>query len=170
MNGKGLFDATAAVALIAALAPPSSAEQSRVQISYVNPERFADVQMGSFDTENSRNAILGQIRKYLEDNAARRFKEGETLSIAVTDFDMAGDFEPLRGPGWSSVRVVRDIYPPRIALRFRLADAKNTVLKEGERTLSDPMFLAKGHGDRSDPLRHEKALLDDWLRAEFPRP
>jgi hypothetical protein len=65
---------------------------------------------------------------------------------------------------------VRDIYPPRIALRFRLADAKNTVLKEGERTLSDPMFLAKGHGDRSDPLRHEKALLDDWLRAEFPRP
>jgi hypothetical protein len=24
-------------------------------------------------------------------------------------------------------------------------------------------------GFRDDPVRHEKALIDDWLRAEFPR-
>jgi hypothetical protein len=35
--------------------------------------------------------------------------------------------------------------------------------------LSDLAFLMKLTGGfRDDPLRHEKALLDDWLRAEFP--
>jgi len=83
---------------------------------------------------------------------------------------MAGDFEPWRGPRWDDVRVVKEIYPPRIQLTFRLTDAAGNVLKEGKRDLKDLAFLMKiNMSFRDDPVRHENALLDDWLRDEFPR-
>jgi hypothetical protein len=38
----------------------------------------------------------------------------------------------------------------------------------GKRELRDLAFLMKiTMGFRDDPLRHEKALLDDWLAEEF---
>ena len=69
------------------------------------------------------------------------------------------------------MRIVRDIYPPRLGLEFRLLDPAGRVVRSGSRALSDLAFLLKITGGfRDDPLRHEKALLDDWLRAEFAAP
>jgi hypothetical protein len=91
------------------------------------------------------------------------------LEVTFTAVDLAGEFEPWRGPQWGDVRIVRDLYPPRLGLEFRLVDAAGRVVRTGQRALSDLAFLMKLTGGfRDDPLRHEKALLDDWLRAEFP--
>jgi hypothetical protein len=68
------------------------------------------------------------------------------------------------------VRVVKDIYPPRIDLRFRLTDADGRTLSEGERSLRDSAFLTRDGLDSNDPLRFEKRLLDSWLRKEFATP
>ena len=96
--------------------------------------------------------------------------EGHTLSVTFTDIDMAGDFEPWRGVRFDDVRIVKDIYPPRIVLSFRLTDADGNVVKQGKRDLRDIAFMMKiTMGFRDDSVRHEKALLDDWLRSEFPR-
>ena len=96
--------------------------------------------------------------------------EGHLLSVTFTDIDMAGDFEPWRGPRFDDIRIVKDIYPPRINLSFRLTDAEGNVVKEGTRELRDLAFMMKiTMAFRDDPVRHEKALLDDWLRSEFPR-
>ena len=78
--------------------------------------------------------------------------------------------EPWRGPRFDDVRIVKDIYPPRISLSFRLTDAEGNVVKEGKRELRDLAFMMKiNMSFRDDSVRYEKALLDDWLRAEFPR-
>ena len=51
-----------------------------------------------------------------------------------------------------------------------LTDAEGHVVKEGRRDLRDLAFLMKiTMAFRDDSVRHEKAMLDDWLRAEFPR-
>jgi Protein of unknown function (DUF3016) len=78
-----------------------------------------------------------------------------------------GDFEPARGPSFTSVRIVRELYAPRITLRFTLTDGTGTVVREGERTLGDPMFLTRATLDQHGPLRHETALLETWLDREF---
>jgi hypothetical protein len=63
---------------------------------------------------------------------------------------------------------VKDIYPPRIDLTFRLTDAEGNVVQEGKRELRDLTFMMKiTTAFRDDPVRHEKALLDDWLRSDF---
>ena len=89
------------------------------------------------------------------------------LAIRVTDVDLAGEFEPRRGPQFDRVRIMREIYPPRIDLEFRLTDSEGTVAREGRRQLRDPLYLARAVLGDSDRLRYEKELLGEWLREEL---
>lgn len=139
-----------------------------VEVMFLEPEKFTDVRDGFMGSDKGRDATLATIKDYLVERAVRGLTAGQKLALTVTDIDLAGDFEPWRGPQWSEVRVVKDIYPPRVALAFRLTDADGTVLKEGKRELRDLAFMMKiTMGFRDDPLRHEKALLDDWLSEEL---
>jgi hypothetical protein len=89
------------------------------------------------------------------------------LEVHFTDVQRAGSFEPWRGPQAADVRIVRDIYPPRIDLRFGLLDADGKLLREGSRQLRDATFMMRPDLYPNDPLRYEKTLLDDWLREEL---
>lgn len=142
---------------------------ARANVEFFEPLKFTDVRdshMGEADPA----VYLPRLRDHLLERAKYYVPEGHALSVTITDVDMAGDFEPWRGPTWSDVRIVKDIYPPRIDLAFRLTDAEGRVVKEGKRELRDLAFMMKlTMAFRDDPLRHEKALLDDWLSLEFPR-
>ena len=162
------------VALPAFAAPEASksdkpAPASRVQVEYVDPEKFTDVKDDYFGSEKGRDNYLDQLKEYIEQRAAKRLPAGQTLTVTVTDIDMAGDFEPWRGPRFNDVRIVKDIYPPRIDLSYKITDAEGKVVSEGKRELRDLSFMMNLSIDRQDPLRHEKNLLDDWMRRDLPK-
>lgn len=152
-----------------ALQPPGARTVARAEVVFFEPEKFTDVrdsQMGDY----KRTTYLDQIRDHLLEQAKYFVPEGHKLTVTVSDIDMAGDFEPWRGPRFDDIRIVKDIYPPTVKLSFRLTDADGKVVKEGKRELRDLAFMMKiTMGFRDDSVRHEKALLDDWLRADFPR-
>jgi hypothetical protein len=66
---------------------------------------------------------------------------------------------------------LRDVYPPRFALHYRLAERGRTLL-EAEETVVDPNYLANPalYFTTSDPLLFENAMLGEWLRARFADP
>jgi hypothetical protein len=74
-----------------------------------------------------------EIDRYLHTAGERYVPAGLTLSLQITNIDLAGDLEAWRGPQFDRVRIMRDIYPPRFALQFRLTDASGAVVKEGQR-------------------------------------
>jgi hypothetical protein len=150
-------------------APKTTVVDPRMQVNFFEPEKFTDVKMTEMADDRDRDDLLARIREYLVGQAKYYIPQGQTLEITFTDIDMAGEFEPWRGPQWNDVRVVKDIYPPRMAFSFRLTDAEGNVLKQGRRELRDMGFLLKLSIDRNDSLRHEKAMLDDWLRNEIGR-
>jgi hypothetical protein len=142
---------------------------ARAEVLFFEPQKFTDVR-DSYMGDPDRTTYLEQIRDHLLEQAKYYVPEGHKLAVTFTDIDMAGDFEPWRGPRWDDIRVVKDIYPPRMVLTFRLTDAEGKVVKEGKRDLRDLAFMMKiTMSFRDDAVRHEKALLDDWLRSEFPR-
>jgi hypothetical protein len=150
-------------------AAPSTQTIARAEVNFFEPEKFTDVR-DSYMGDYERTTYLDSIRDHLLEQAKYYVPEGHTLSVTFNDIDMAGDFEPWRGPRFSDIRIVKDIYPPRISLVFRLTDAEGNVVKEGRRELRDLSFMMKiTMAFRDDPVRHEKALLDDWLRDEFQR-
>ena len=113
-------------------------------------------------------ANLDELKRYLEMRAPGLLPAGQKLSVTLTDVDMAGEYEPWQQPGVNDVRIVKDLYPPRIDLEFKVTDAAGAVVKEGKRQLRDLSFMMKLSLRRDDPHRYEKALLDDWLRKDLP--
>ncbi len=135
---------------------------------FVDPANFTDARDSYTGSDAGRDDILSALREYMLDEAKRFIPQGDTLFVSVTDVDLAGEYEPWRGPQWDDVRIVKDIYPPKINLSFRVTDSTGRVLKEGKRELRDLAFLMNlSMQFREDRLRHEKTLLDDWFRSEF---
>ena len=89
------------------------------------------------------------------------------MDVTITDIDRAGRYEPVVRAAMQDIRIVKDIYPPRMTLRFVVKGADGQVLAEGERKLVDHGFLTGTNVNSNDSLRYEKRLIDDWLRREF---
>jgi hypothetical protein len=161
------------LAVSAGLAAPPAAgvngANAHAEVVFLEPAKFTDVKdrdFGDYET----TTYLENLRDHVLDRAKHAIPAGHKLAVTFTDIDMAGDFEPWRGPRFGDIRIVKDIYPPRIGLSFQLVDAAGHVVKSGSRELRDLAFLMKiPMGFRDDPMRHEKGLIDDWLRQEFPR-
>ncbi|MFM9078772.1 MAG: DUF3016 domain-containing protein [Opitutaceae bacterium] len=169
MNPRAILILTLAGALRAADAGAGSPPPGRITVEFLEPAGFTDLRDRAW-LENEPALYLPRLREHLEAKAKRFVPAGCTLAITFTDIDLAGDFEPWRGPRWDDVRVIRDIYPPRLALACQVTDAEGKVGTQGRRELRDLAFLFKlPLAFPDDPLRHEKALLDDWLEQEFPR-
>jgi len=147
----------------------AEAAAAKVEVEFVAPENFTDVKDALVATEKGRAYTIEQVRRYLVETAARHVPEGQHLKITVTDIDLAGDYE-FWGGGRADIRIVKAIYPPSIDLSFVVSDASGAVLQEGSRRLHDLAFQMRIDLRQDDPLRYEKALIDDWLRDEFGAP
>ena len=151
------------VAADRAATPPDS----RVSVTFVQPERFTDVRDSLLASPKGTADLLAEIDRYLHTVGARYVPAGLTLDVRITNIDLAGEFEPWRGPQFDRVRIMRDVYPPRFALEFRLTDARGAVVKEGQRVLLDQLYLSAAALNNGDPLYYDKLLLGAWLRQEF---
>jgi hypothetical protein len=137
----------------------------RVQVRYLQAEKFTDA--GRYwGGDASREGNLAQLARHIERRVAGLLPEGQHLLVSVTDVDLAGGYEPWRRE-LGGVRIVRDVYPPRIDLDFQLMNGDGSVLKEGKRSLRDLAFQVSGATYRDDPLRYEKALIDRWTEREL---
>ena len=164
-----LVAAAVALANFASAAAPQAGADSRVQIDWTKPDTFSEEKTyaGTGLGRQDPDEWLGDLASHLRYRAERVLPEDRHLKVTFTNVQLAGTYEPWRGPRWDDVRVIKNIYPPRIDLTFTLTSANGTVVKEGERKLRDPAFMQRGILNETDPLRFEKRMLDDWLRSEF---
>ena len=157
-----LFGMAAALALHGAT--PAS---DRVEVNFSDPEKFTDAADGPRGSDRGREGNLDTLKQHLIERASRALPEGQRLAVTITDVDLAGEVEPWRTGAAQDIRLIKDIYSPRISLDYRVTDASGAVVKEGSARLSDLSFNMKLHANRSDPRVYEKDLIDDWVRAEL---
>jgi hypothetical protein len=154
----------AAAALFALGQPVRSfaADEARVSVKFVNPEKFTDIKDSITGTEKGRDFYLKELRVLIEKQAVHELATGQKLAVTFTDIDLAGDYLPSMASG-RDLRVMKDIYPPRLKFTFVITDAAGAVVKEGKESLTDINYLQTPGGDRGDTLFYEKALLRTWL-------
>lgn len=157
------------VAASAASAASTDKPASPIEVTFIAPEKFTDAKESAMDSERGRDALLDRLKTHLVATAAHYLATGQRLEIMVTDVDLAGDFEPWRGPNFDDIRILKDLSPPRVNLEFRLLGADGKVVSEGKRQLRDVGYLQSVALPTTDPLRYEKQMLSDWLRREFKR-
>jgi hypothetical protein len=160
------FLLAAALAVSATAAFAADAKPSNVSVTFHEPEKFTDVR-SAFGSDTDEY-YLDVLKTHLQEKAGKQLAAGQKLEITVNDVDLAGDFIPGRDPSMDRVRIVKDIFIPRIKLSFKLIGADGKVLKEGDRMLSDMNFMSNiSIVGRNDPLFYDKALLSDWISKEF---
>jgi hypothetical protein len=146
-------------------APGSAAAktESPVSVQFQDPDSFTDVRENNSTTTSTD--YLDTLRDYLQQTAAKFLSDGQRLEITVTDIDLAG--ENLNNQP-NQIRVMKDLYAPKIKLKFQLLDGNGKVLKEGERRLTDTNYLSQaGRPGSSEPLYYDKQLLKQWVQDEF---
>ncbi len=149
-------------------APRALPAEGPVQVQWTDPAQFTELRNSRNRWEAERGDWVVTLAEHLRKQADRRLPEGQTLDVTITDIKRAGDYEPWHGVQLDDVRIMRDIYPPRISLQFTLTDASGQVIAQGERKLVDSGYMFNSSlPSNTDPLRYEKRLLDDWVRREF---
>ena len=149
---------------LASVVAQAATPPDNVDVRYKDPQNFTEVMRSSGPHLIDTTAYLKPLKDYIARRASRILAPGQRLDIEVTDVDRAGEYEPWHGPNFNDVRIIKDVYPPRIDLHFTLYGADGKVLREGSRKLRDPAFLSGSSAADQDSLRYEKSLIDRWLR------
>ncbi|AKC87051.1 DUF3016 domain-containing protein [Pseudoxanthomonas suwonensis] len=148
--------------------PRALPAEGPVSVEWTDPAQFSDLRFSSNRWEAQQGNWVTQLAQHLQQRAAARLPDGQRMDVTITDIQRAGRYEPGRSINFDHVRVMREIYPPRMTLNVRITDADGTVLAEGERQLSDMGYLQHSSPINNDNLRYEKRMIDDWLRRELP--
>lgn len=160
--------ALAAAAALVAAAHASDLPPA-VVIEWSNPDKFRDVRVSSYSREASLETMRPEFERALRGLVETRLPEGSTLTLRFTEVDLAGEFEPWRGPDFQDIRIVRSPYYPALAFEFSAKTPDGAVLRAGEASLRDLAFQSRVRMPQEDNLFYEKEMLRDWFRSEFPR-
>ena len=155
----------AAVAAAQALTPPPE----RIQVIWAPTDKLTEVrdnqmQRGWLRPEDWMKSLSDDLRK----RADRVLPAGEQLQVTINDIKLAGSYEPWRRSEQQDIRILKDIYPPRVELHYKLMASDGSTIREGDKKLVDGAYLQRSvAADSTDPLRYDKRLLSEWVAREF---
>lgn len=152
-------------------APRSLPEQGPVSVRWDDPAKFSELRGSHNRYEAERGDWVTDIATYLRKQAERKLPAGERLEVAIVDIRRAGNYEPWHGFEYRDVRIMRELYWPKIEIAVKRIGADGAVADERAYTLSDPAYLGSAtRANEGDPLRYEKAMIDRWVRRELVEP
>ena len=147
--------------------PRALPDAGPVRVHWQDPAQFTELRHSLNRHEAARGDWVEQLAEHIRERAAKELPPGERFDVEILDVERAGEYEFPFGHA-NDIRVLRDIYPPRMRLHVRHVDADGRVLEEGERRISDLAYLLGPQPlSSSDPLRYEKRMIDRWLRQEL---
>lgn len=139
-------------------------EKGAVKIEWQKPDDYRDIEAVAGKQSRYEKSVFEKLTKQLSRDAAKVLKPNQKLTMVVTDLDLAGDVRPTFGASPNDIRIVKDIYPPRMTFSYKVLEGEQVIMAGNEK-LSDLGFMSSiRSSSHSDSLRHEMKLLKDWLR------
>lgn len=159
----GLIVTTGALLLITSTAL-STAFAASSEVKWTEPDKYRDIRPGDENRKRFHERTFKEFELYFAELAAK-LPEKQKLKIEVTDVDLAGD---VRFGSHRQIRVIKEIYAPRMAFSYQLFSADETVLSSGEVNLKDLGFMrSRLLKHRHESFYYEKNMLDDWFEETF---
>jgi hypothetical protein len=148
----------------AALVPLTNVQAADVEVKWTNSDKYSDIDAGEEHRKHFKERTFKAFEKHFSKLAAT-LPENQKLVLDITNIDLAGD---VRHGGMNRIRVVKDIYFPRMEFTYQLLSADNTVVKSEDVSLKDMGFLMhNGLKYRSQSLGYEKEMFDGWFKDTF---
>ncbi len=142
----------------------TSAHAADVKVTWTEPGKYRDIYSGNQGKKRFRENTFKELEKHLL-KLAKVLPESQLLEIEVLDVDLAGD---VHAGGMHNIRVIKEIYSPRIKFSYKLINADKAVIHSDNVNLKDMNFMMGNSSKyRNKSLGYEKELLDDWFDSTF---
>jgi hypothetical protein len=148
-----------ALLIAAMIALPAAA--ATVEISFTQPDKFADIGRSMHD----RRDALAAIERHFKELGGR-LPQGQTLKVEVSDIDLAGEMRfTRRGDEKRFLRGGADW--PRMQLKYSLSQGAQ-ILKAGDDKLADMAYLQRISVSRAhSAYAYDTRMIDDWFARTF---
>ena len=143
---------------------PAASVDGRVTVIFDKPDEFTAAK--SSYNMGTDHGYLDELHRYIDRESRVYLADGQRLTVTFTDIDLAGDFRPDRARA-DNIRIIKEIYRPRLQFSYSVADATGKVINSGEENLTDMNFMSRLRMSHSEELFYEKAMLKDWMGAKL---
>lgn len=157
-----LFSCTAHAMLTAHAATPSNAE---VKVSWQQPEKYTDIRPANGTKAAYQKRVISAFDKIWAD-VATKLPAGYRLEVTVKDLDLAGDVNPMFRIDHNDIRVIKDIYFPRMTIDYVVFDAnKQPVMTGTDERIKDMGFMmSTPSGFNQREFIYEAEMLKKWFK------
>jgi hypothetical protein len=158
---------TTVLALV--LAVPATAMAGEAKMSLQDPDKFTDIDPGNGTDKSFRKGLVRAFTEELS-KSAKALPAGQTLEVTFTDIDLAGEVDPVEVQGGYRLRLLKDVYFPRLEFDYRVLDASGAVVSEQKGVeLKDMGYLSGPRGSgTSASFFYETRMLRDWFKKTLP--
>lgn len=155
---------TTLLALFSVVSLQSTAFAATSEITWTDYKKYRDIDSGNESRKKYREETFEHFEKHFA-KLAEDLPPGQILKIDITDVDLAGD---THIGGISRMRIIKDIYYPRMNFSYQLITADGTEVIAAEVSLKDMSFMmSRNLRYSSDAIGYEKKMLDDWFNEAF---
>ena len=142
----------------------NSAYAGTSEIKWTEPDKYTDIRAGNEHRGHFKNRIFKAFEEHFL-ALSEALPEGQLLKVDVTNVDLAGD---VRFGTMDRIRVIKDLYIPRMTFSYQLLNADKSVVQSGEAALKDMGFrIGTNLRYKNKTIPYEKRMLDKWFNSTF---
>lgn len=137
---------------------------SAVKVNWLNPEKFSDIRPATGTRKVYQERVMKAFDKIFGE-LTEKLPAGYSLDISVKDLDLAGDVNPMYRIDNTDIRVIKDIYFPRMKIDYVLFDQnKQPIRQESDVKIKDMGFMTSSHiGYQNREFVYEHEMLKKWF-------
>jgi hypothetical protein len=137
-----------------------------ISIIWKNPSQFTDIESTTWLQSKFTPYLFSELTDELGQMANKTLGKNQKLDLMVTNVDLAGGVESTFGATVNDIRVVSDLYPPKISFDYSLSqDGK--VIMSGSEKIQNMGFLFGIQPITSQPFPYESELLTKWFKDKI---
>ncbi|WP_133405652.1 DUF3016 domain-containing protein [Parashewanella tropica] len=139
-----------------------------VTINWKDPSKFTDIKSSGELQSRFEKRLFDELTKDVNKTASTFLKPEQKLTLKVTNLDLAGDMQPTFGATSDDLRIVKDIYPPRIKFSYKVT-VNGNIVSSGTQNLTDLAFQDRLISNLDRPFAYEKNLINNWLKRTLKK-
>jgi hypothetical protein len=139
----------------------SNAWAGEAKVIWQNPEKYSDIRASHERQDRFQEKLFKHFDKVFAELAAQLPSDAQ-LEITVTDFDLAGEIIPRAGNRFNEIRIIKEIYSPKISFSY-VYSYKDQIVS-GAENLRDMNYMSGiGRSSNRAEFEYEEKMIRKWF-------
>lgn len=153
--------------LVTTIAFSASVFAGEAKVTWQNPDKYTDIDSGNQGKKSMLRSIDKSFGKEFTE-LATKLPAGYQLLVTVTNLDLAGEVDPIPSLMMDQIRVLKDLYFPKMTFDYQILNAGGvSVLEAKAVTLKDMQYLSSiRSAQSSDSYYYERKMIREWFTKD----